>query len=348
MKSLRVGIIGYGLAGSVFHAPLIESVPGLNWVSVVTTSKREEVIRTHPQVEVKADAEALFSDPVVDLVVVATPNDSHFSLARQALLAGKHVVVDKPFVIHSWQGEELDKLAKERGRVLSVFHNRRWDNDFLTLRSCIESGRLGEVHTYHAQWNRYRPHVRDRWRERDEVGAGTLYDLGSHLIDQVLTLFGEPETVTADVLAQRQGTAVPDYFHLVLAYGERRRVVLRGGSMVKGESPRFEVHGDRGSFIKFGLDSQEEALKAGKRPGQPEWGEDDARLYATLSLDVDGQAFFERVPTRPGAYECYYQKVRDAVKGTAAIPVTAAEATRVIRVIELAMESHAQGRTLPW
>lgn len=348
MESLRVGIIGYGLAGSVFHAPLIESVRGLKWVAVVTASRREEVVRAHPHVKVLSDVETLLSDPTVDLVVVATPNDSHFSLAERALLADKHVVVDKPFVIRSQEGEKLDKLARERGRVLSVFHNRRWDNDFLTLRACIESGRMGEVHTYHAQWNRYRPHVRDRWRERDEAGAGTLYDLGSHLIDQALCLFGKPDTVTADVLAQRQGAKATDYFHLVLAYGEGRRVVLRGGSMVKEAGPRFEVHGEQGSFIKYGLDSQEEALKAGMRPGETGWGEDDARRYATLFLDVSGQTFSERVPTRPGSYECFYQGVRDAIYGTASIPVTAIEATDVIRVIELALESHAQGRTLRW
>ncbi|MDR6227572.1 oxidoreductase [Desmospora profundinema] len=347
MDPIRVGIIGYGLAGSVFHAPLVESVPGFTWMAAVTANRGEEVVRNHPHVRVESDPEALFADPSVDLVVVASPNETHFSLAKRALLAGKHVVVDKPFVIRSEEGDELNRLALDRGRVLSAFHNRRWDNDFLTLRSCMEAGRMGEVHTYHARWDRFRPQVRDRWRERDEPGAGTLYDLGSHLIDQALCLFGMPDTVTADLFPQRWGAQVPDYFYLTLAYGKRRRVVLSGGSMVAEPGPRFEVHGERGSFIKWGLDGQEEDLKKGRRPKDPGWGEEDPHFYATLVVE-DGRRISERVPTLRGSYESYYEGVRNAIRGHAPVPVTADEATQVIRVIERAVESAALGRTVDW
>ncbi|MFC4075337.1 oxidoreductase [Salinithrix halophila] len=344
-KDIKVGIIGYGLSGKVFHAPIIGATEGLQ-VTKVVTSRREEVRRDWPQVSVTEEPKDLIMDPDIDLVVIATPNTLHYPLAKEALQAGKHAVVEKPFTIHSEEGEELARIAEEKGLALSVYHNRRWDNDFLTIKSCMEQGHLGEVHTWKTHYHRYRPLVRDRWRETAGEGAGTLFDLGSHLIDQALHLFGEPDTVWGDVLIQRDGAGAPDYFHLVLGYGDYRRVDLRSSSIVKGAGPRFEVHGSKGSFIKYGLDGQEEALKQGAKPGDAGWGEDDPCNYGQLTLDRHGETVIETVPTLRGCYEEYYRQIRDALTHGAPVPVTAGEATRVIRVIERAMESSRTGRAL--
>ncbi|OYD06782.1 oxidoreductase [Paludifilum halophilum] len=345
LNTIKAGIIGYGLSGAVFHAPTIHAAEGLELVKVVT-SREEEVRKDWPGVQVVQDPEALFRDPDLDLVVVATPNTLHYPLAEQALKAGKHVVVEKPFVIHADEGIALARLAQEKGRVLSVYHNRRWDNDFLTVKKWIEEGRLGNIHTFQVRFDRFRPQVRDRWREKDLPGAGILYDLGSHLIDQALTLFGDPETVFGDVQAQRPGAETEDYFHIVLGYENGLRAILHAGSMVKQPGPRFEVHGSRGSLVKYGMDSQENSLKQGMKPGDPGWGEDDPECYAEVTLEEGGQTVTETVPTLRGRYEDYYRNLVQSVTRGVPAPVTAEDGVRVIRVIERVKESCANQKTL--
>jgi scyllo-inositol 2-dehydrogenase (NADP+) len=341
MQSLDVGLIGYGLAGKVFHAPLLAAVPGLRLTHVVS-SDPAKVLRDLPQVTVLRDAAALLAVAEIDLVIVAAPNVAHFPLAQQALLADKHVVVDKPFVVHAAQGEELLRLAAARGRVLSVFHNRRWDGDFLTVRELLRGGLLGEVHGYEAHFDRYLPQAGDGWREQDAPGAGVLYDLGSHLIDQALCLFGRPQTVWAQLGTQRPAAQATDWFHVVLDYRERR-VVLRAGSLVHTPGPRYQIHGAHGSFAKHGLDPQEAALLRGARPGDAGYGCDAPESYGQLAFDSGALRVAGRVHTLPGCYQAYYSALHAAIVAGKAPPVPARDGVEVVRVIEAAQRSAETG-----
>jgi len=259
--TLRVGLVGYGFASKTFHSPLISGTPGLE-LAVVSSSDASKVHADWPNVTVVDSAEKIFSDPTIDLVVIPTPNTTHFPLAQQALEAGKHVIVDKPFTVTLGEARSLNVLAQEKGKVLSVFHNRRWDSDFLTVKTLINEGTLGDVVYFESHYDRFKPQVQARWRENDELGSGIWYDLGSHLLDQALVLFGMPDTLQADLAVVRPGGKAVDYFNTVLTYG-RRRVVLHSTVYASAETARFIVQGEKGSFVKFGLDTQEDSLKAG-------------------------------------------------------------------------------------
>jgi scyllo-inositol 2-dehydrogenase (NADP+) len=342
--AIGVGLIGYGLGGSVFHAPLVKAEPGLRLHAVVT-SRAGQVRRDHPGVRVVASAAELLEDPAVELVVVATPNALHHELAAAALAAGRHVVVDKPFTLTTAEADALIELAAAQGRQLSVFQSRRWDGDFLTVRRLLEAGLLGEVSSFSSRYDRFRPVPKGGWKEAAVPGSGILYDLGPHLIDQALVLFGLPETVWADVAVQRPGVEAVDYVHLVLGYG-RLRVLLHAGMEVRDPGPRFEVHGDRGSFVTWGLDQQEVALRAGGRPGDPGWGSEPPDRHATLTTEVAGLELRGRVASVPGAYQTFYAAMADAVAGQGPVPVTAAEGREVIEVIEHALASSREGRVV--
>ncbi len=339
---VRVALLGFGLAGKVFHLPLLRHVKGLR-VSHVLSSKASSA--DLPGVQITADANRIFSDPEIDLAVVATPNQTHFNLARRALAAGKHVVVDKPFTTSVAEARELIALARQARRLLSVFHNRRWDSDFLTVKQLLRENKLGEVMHFESHFDRYRPQVQQRWREQPGPGSGVWFDLGSHLADQALQLFGPPEAVYADMAAQRSGAKTTDYFHTVMRYGARR-VVLHAGPLVAAETPRFAVYGTKGSYTKFGLDPQEEALKRGETPGAPGWGEDsrDGELVLPESSTVRAC----KVRTLPGNYLAYYEGVRDAILNNAPNPVPAEEALQVMAMLELAEQSSQRRAELPF
>ena len=338
MTAVNVGLIGYGLAGAVFHAPLICAEPGLQLAAVVSR-RAEQIAQELPGVAALADPQTLFEDPAIELVVIATPNDSHADLAARALKAGKHVVVDKPFTIHSRDADALIALAEQQQRLLSVFHNRRWDADFLTLRRYCEAGELGEIYHYEARFDRFRPAIKAGWREQPAPGAGLLYDLGAHLIDQALQLFGMPEAVDAEILAQRPQASVDDWFSLRLSYGSRR-VLLGVSSLMAGPGPHFSVHGERGSFLSFGLDGQEPALKQGQRPGMPGWGESDN--WQARYTDAEGQP--HEVRREPGRCEAYYRGIVASLRHRTALDVTAQQARAVIGVIEAAQRSSDEAR----
>lgn len=344
MRNIRVGLIGYGLSGATFQAPLIAATPGmiLTWVA---SSNPDKVRQDFPQVAVASEPAGVIEAEDIDLVVIATPNDSHYRLADQALRAGKHVVVEKPFTVSVTEAMALIRLAQERNLFLSVFHNRRWDGDFLTVRHCIESGALGTINTYEAHFDRYRPEVRKRWREEDLPGAGTLYDLGSHLIDQALLLFGLPDSVSADIGIQRPGSGADDYFHLLLDYGTMR-VILHSASIVRMPGPHFQVHGSTGSYIKYGLDPQEDALRAGQRPGSAGWGLEAESSYGQITCERNGEVVTEKLPTLPGAYQCYYQQVFDTIVNGKPSPVTAEQALNVIKTIQYAEQSSREQRVI--
>lgn len=341
---IGVGLAGYGLGGSVFHAPLIQAEPGLRLHAVVT-SRDEQVRRELPGVGVVGSAAELLEDPAVELVVVAAPNAVHHQLAAAALRAGRHVVVDKPFALSTADADELIGLAEATDRRLSVFHNRRWDSDFLTVRRCLEAGVLGDVSTFTSRYDRFRPVPKGSWKEQDVPGSGVLWDLGPHLVDQALQLFGLPETVWADVGVQRPGVEAVDYLHLALGYG-RLRVLLHAGMEVRDPGPRFEVHGDRGSFVKHGMDLQEQALRAGGRPGDPGWGSEPPDRHGTLTGEVAGLELRGRLESVPGDYGAFYAAMAAAIRGDGPVPVPAAEARDVIMVIELALASAREGRVV--
>lgn len=346
MKKLNVGIAGFGLSGQIFHAPIIRSVPGMEILKVFS-SNPQKVKQYLPDVVVVSTFDDLLTDERIDLVVITTPNHTHYELAKQSLLAGKHVVVEKPFVISSEEARDLIETANRQNRVLSVYQNRRWDNDFLTVKRFIESGIMGDIVQYEAHYDRYRPEITDRWREKEGPGSGMLYDLGSHLIDQALYLFGKPTSVYADIFPQRPGSKVDDYIHIVLTYGNMR-VILHSSSLVSKHGPRFQVHGIKGSFIKFGLDSQEDMLRQGGVPGDAGWGKDSEECYGELTLMIDGRAVSEKIETLPGCYESFYQSMYHAIAENAPVPVRAEEAMNTIKVIELAIRSSAERRTLPF
>ncbi|MEX5388453.1 oxidoreductase [Enterobacter cloacae] len=340
--SIRVGLIGYGYASKTFHAPLIAGTPGMA-LAAMSSSDATKVHADWPTVPVVSEPKHLFNDPNIDLIVIPTPNDTHFPLAKAALEAGKHVVVDKPFTVTLSQARELDALAKSLGRLLSVFHNRRWDSDFLTVKALLSEGTLGEITFFESHFDRFRPQVRNRWREQAGPGSGIWYDLAPHLLDQAVNLFGLPVSMTVDLAQLRPGAQTTDYFHAILSYPQRR-IVLHGTMVAAAESARYIIHGTRGSYVKFGLDPQEDRLKNGERLPQEDWGYD---MRDGVMTKVEGETLVEEtLLTSPGNYPAYYAAVRDALNGTGENPVPASQAIQIMELIELGIESAKHRATL--
>ncbi len=339
---INVALVGYGFVGKVFHAPLIAHTPGLHLHTVVS-SDPAKVLADYPDVRVVADLETACAGDAIMLVVIASPNASHAPLAHVALARGKHVVVDKPFTLDLAEARAVVAHATEARRIVSVFQNRRWDADFLTLRSLIDSGVLGEVSEFHSHFDRYRPDVPDRWRERDQPGSGLWHDLGPHLLDQTLQLFGMPEAVFADIGRQRDGAQADDYFNVLLRY-PRQRMVLHGGSLVPASDLRFAVHGTRGSYMKYGMDPQEAALRNDAFPGTDDWGR-DPRPGELHQAGPEGIRI-NPVPGLAGDYRRYYQAMHAAISENGRPPVTTAEALQVMALLELALESRDARREL--
>jgi scyllo-inositol 2-dehydrogenase (NADP+) len=344
MQILKVGLIGYGFSGAIFHAPLLEVLDCFE-ITKVLSSNPKKVQEDLGDIEVVSDIQNILQDSSIQLVIITTPNTLHFKMAKQSLLAGKHVVLEKPMVNTVAEAEQLISLAKERNLMLSVYQNRRWDNDFLTIKQLITEGTLGEIKMYEAHFDRYRLDVQNRWREQVGEGSGILYDLGSHLIDQALHLFGTPQFVQADVLNQRNGAVTDDYFHVVLGYNTMR-VILHSGSIVPAHDLKYIVHGDKGSFIKYGLDGQEEALRTGKKPIDEDWGTDNPDKYGVLTLVKDEETISQKVKTIAGSYPTYYQKVYEHIVEDKPSPVTAEEGMMTIKIIELAKQSSEEKRAI--
>lgn len=338
---LKIGLMGYGFAGQTFHAPVIAHC-GAASVAAIATGQPERARADYPDASIVADLDALLALADVECVVIATPNDTHFDLARRTLEGGKHVVVDKPVTLTAAEARTLAELAKARGLVFAPFHNRRWDGDFITVRELVEHGELGRITHYESHFDRFRPLVRQRWREDAARGGGLLYDLGPHLIDQTLALFGLPGTVTAFVHVRRENASAPDYVHLVLGYPQLDAVLH--ASALAAFAPRFVIHGTRGSYLKNGLDPQEDQLKAGLRPGDPGFGagNDAGQLHV-----LEGEAEADRtLPNADGDYAGFYRALAASIRDRAPFPVSPQDAVDVMTVIELAMKSAATGRTL--
>jgi predicted dehydrogenase len=342
MHLLHVALIGYGFVGKVFHAPLVQATPGLSLHTVVSRDAGK-VHADWPDVRVVADAESAFGDPAIDLVVIASPNATHAPLALAALARGKHVVVDKPFTLTLEEARDVIAAAERADRLLSVFQNRRWDADFLTVRRLIEQGALGRIAEFHSHFDRFRPVVQDRWRERDEPGGGLWYDLGPHLLDQAVQLFGLPQAISADIARLRDGAQAADYFDTTLRY-PHHRVVLHAATLVAGNGSRFAVHGTRGSYLKHGLDAQEDQLRAGMVPGAPGWGVDPRS--GELVLETDGCLATTIATAETGDYRQYYAGMRDAILHGAPVPVTPQQALEIMRLIELGVRSSEERREI--
>jgi predicted dehydrogenase len=305
----------------------------------VVSRRPDEVRAALPGVRTVTGLAEACADPAIDLVVIPTPNATHAPLAAQALAAGKHVVVDKPFTLNLAEAEALLTQARAAGRLLSVFQNRRWDSDFLTLRRLLAADAVGVPVHFESHFDRFRPQVPDRWRDRAGPGSGLWYDFGPHLIDQALQLFGPPRAVFVDLAAQRDAATADDRFHALLRY-DCLRVVLHATALAAAETPRFVLHGTSGSWVKHGLDSQEEALKAGTLPGGHGWGADPRPGRLTTPAGV------VETPGVAGDYRQYYLAVRDAIACGGANPVTPDDALTVMRVLELGRRSHEERREL--
>lgn len=336
LPPIRVGLIGYGYAGKTFHAPLISATEGLELCGVASSSA-EKVRVDWPEVEVYGDAAELITDPDIDLVVIATPNATHAPLARLALDHGKAVVVDKPFTATLAEARDLVAQAEATGCLLSAFHNRRWDSDFVSVRQAISDNLIGRVTHFESRFDRFRPEVRARWREQAGPASGVWYDLGPHLVDQALQLFGLPDRVMGSLAALRTGAVTDDWAHVVLIYGQRR-VILQASMLVAGGTCRFLVHGERGSLQKRHADRQEAQLLEGLTPGSGGWGTDPDPL-----IWHGGDGSIRTLATQAGDQRAFYAGVRDAIRGRTHYPVPAIQALAVMAVVEAAVMSSATG-----
>jgi predicted dehydrogenase len=345
MTDLRVGLMGYGHAGSVFHAPLIGATQGLHLAAIVTANPERAARAFHdcPTARIVGTADELWARPGdIDVVVVASPNKTHVPLASAALAAGIAVVVDKPMAASAADARRLIEEAEARGVPLTVFHNRRWDGDFLTIRRLLQEGRLGQPLRFESRFERWRPAPRGGWRELSDPAeaGGLLFDLGTHLIDQALTLFGPVDQVYAEIDCRRAGATVDDDVFVALTHASGVRSHLWTTVMAGAPGPRFRVLGSEATFTKYGMDVQEDALRTGARPTNADWGEDPPERWGLLGAGDD----VHPIPTARGAYQQFYRELVAALRTDARPPVDPRDAVAVLDIIELARRSAAEAR----
>jgi predicted dehydrogenase len=362
---IRVGLVGFGMAGRVFHGPLISSVDGLELAAVVERSTNAAAER-YPGITTYRTLDAMLADSSLGLFVVATPSGTHFQVAKQILLAGKNVVVDKPISTTSAEIAQMMQLAAARNLLLIPFHNRRWDSDFLTIQKLLRDGSLGRLVYCESRFDRWRPDPPSNrlWKEDPSAGGGVLLDLGTHIADQALALFGLPEAVAADLLCERDWARANDAFTLRLRYpgfppqrpvsvagGPGLTVVLGANCLSSPPGPRFHLRGTKGNFWKLGLDPQEAALnkvtRIAEHNSERAWGQEPPAEWGTLYIDADGSTVTRPVAPIPGDYRLYYAQVRDALLGKAPAPVLPLDAWRVIRLLEWAAQSSKERREIP-
>jgi scyllo-inositol 2-dehydrogenase (NADP+) len=347
---INVGLIGFGLAGRSFHAPVIHAVPGLRLAAILQRSG-DEAAKLYPGARIVRSVEELLAMTDIQLIVVATPNGTHHSIARQCLAAGRDVVVDKPLVPTMEEALDLVEFARERGRLLTVYQNRRYDGDFQAVRQLVASGLLGRLVRFESNYDRFRPQLKaNAWRERSAPGTGILFDLAPHLIDHALLLFGLPEAITADIRIEREHAVVDDSFDLTLHYAGSVRALLRATMLAPVTRPRFILHGTSGAYVKHAFDTQEPKLRAGRIPWNetPSEQEQEENSGVLTLVEIDGATGKQLVPPAPSDYRNYYANIRDVLLGAAEPAVTAQHALNVMRVLELALESSAHGCTIPW
>ena len=334
---IKTAIVGFGSVAEKMHAPLINVCPDLELVASVErkTNRCEELYNTTTY----RSLDKLLASDGADLIVITTPNEYHFPMAMQCLHAGKHVVVDKPVTIFSHEAEELNKIAEEKGLICSVFHNRRYDGDFMTLQKLIREGDLGDLVYLESHFDRFRPYVSENWREKEVPGNGITYDLGAHLIDQVVLLFGLPNWIQADIRKQRTRAVADDYFDIILDYDSLKARVT-AGALVNVATPKFLLLGKNGSYQKFGLDVQEAAFKAGKKPEGQVWGVESEEKWGKIFLTEETKPY----ETVPGDYRILYKNVADAILKGTSLDITIPQTISVLKIIEAAFTSAELGR----
>lgn len=345
MRRIKTGVVGYGKSSKVFHIPFLSTLQEFE-ITKVLERHSDESKKRFPGITVSKTFDELIGDDETELIVVTTPNDTHFDYASRALKAGKNVVLEKPFTNTTEEAEKLIQLSKETGKVLSVYQNRRYVSDFLTMRDILEKRLLGEVHEFNATYDRYRPDaIAGSWREAALPGSGILFDLGPHIIDQALTLFGNPRSITADIRKQRRDVDADDFFNIWLDYGFLK-VILHASMLVREQGPRYMIQGTKGSFLKYGEDPQEEKLRAGEPPTSADWGLEPESSFGILHTEIDGQVVRKIVPSRRGDYGQYYRNIYQTIVNGARLFEKPEHGFNTIRIIELAFESSRQNRTL--
>jgi len=343
MNMINSALCSYGMSGLVFHGPLLQAHPGFR-ISRILERTKQLSSGKHPGAVISRSFEDILEDPGVELVVVNTPDHLHYEMAAKAIRAGKHVVVEKPFTLKTEHADELIALAKERGLILTVFQNRRWDGDYLTVKEILELGKLGRLVDFESHFDRFRIEIQESWKDRSS-GTGTLYNLGSHLVDQILQLFGMPDHVYCESRMLRDGALTDDSFDLFLHY-PGFKCMARSSYLVKQPGPRFTMHGTGGSYLKWGTDPQEEALKNGAIPGTEDWGAENESQWGMLHALEEG-AFKERkYPSLAGNYLAFYDNLYQAIREGAPLAVAPEEAGNVIRIIEAAYMSSREKRVI--
>jgi len=344
-KVINVGLVGYGMAGKVFHAPIITDVSGLNLYKVYTTNEEaiESLKGRYCDVLVSTNIDEIFMDPNIELIVIAVPNSAHYELAKKALEHNKHVVVEKPFTVTTLEADKLIALAKQKNRILTVHQNRRWDSDFKTVEKVVKSNLLGDIVEYEAHYDRFRNYFEENtWKEKKLPGAGILYNLGSHLIDQALVLFGLPTEVFGDLRIQRHDGILIDNFEVILNY-PNLKVTLKAGTLVKEISAHFTLLGNKGSFIKYGMDVQEESLKKGLSPKDLDnWGIEPESISGEINTEFNGLHITGNIESEVGDYKSFYLNVYKSILGEETVKVTTEEARNTIKIIELIEKSNLE------
>jgi predicted dehydrogenase len=342
---IKIGFAGFGNVAKIMHAPFLVTLDEYEVVSAFERNK-EESKKFFPQINVVRTLDELLQTEA-ELIVITTPNETHFDYAKKCLLAGKNVVLEKPFTITSEDALALIKIAEEENKILSVFQNRRYDSDFLTVKEILEKKLLGDVHTYEAHFDRYRPKPKQgkAWREEDIAGSGITYDLGPHLIDQALCLFGLPKNIYTEIKKQRSFAKVDDCFEINLDYGFLK-VILKSEMLVREQGPKFLIHGTKGSFLKYGEDPQEEKLKAEILPTAKDWGKEDEKFYGLLHTEINGKIIYEKYKSLNGNYGLFYKNLYNTIVNYAALKEKPEHGYNTIRLIELAFESNQQKRNI--
>ena len=347
MNPIKTALCSFGMSGWVFHAPFLQVHPGFDLYAVWERSKKLAQEK-YPNVKSYGTLDELLKDEAIELVVVNTPNYTHYDYAKEALQAGKHVVVEKPFTVNSKEGKELIQLAKKKKKKLSVYQNRRYDSDYKAIKNVIQENLLGNVIEAEFHFDRFKEEVSPKLhKEVPGPGTGSLYDLGSHLIDQALQLFGDPIEIFADIQIMRPVSKVDDYFEVVLYY-PGMRVRLKSSYQVREPLPGYVIHGSKGSFIKPKTDVQEAMLQAGKVPGQPDWGTESETEKGLLHTEINGKVIREYVPSLKGNYLEYYEGIYKAIRNNEPLPVSAEDGLKVVRVIETAYDSNSKKKVMPF
>ena len=343
MNPINTALCSYGMSGLVFHGPLLEAHPGYKVSKILERTKHESKDK-HPGSQVVRNFDDIIDDPAIELVVVNTPDHLHVDMATRAMEAGKHVVVEKPFTLLTSEAEQLIEIAEKHGVILSVYHNRRWDGVYRTVKEVLASGKLGRMVDFEVHFDRFRNYIKASWKDQAN-GTGTLYNLGSHLVDQALTLFGMPDRLFCDTRMLRDGALTDDSYDLWLHYPDFK-CMLRSSYLVREPGPSFMIHGTEGSFLAWGTDPQERDLKDGLIPGSEGWGMDPSFSHARIHTDFEGKHIEGDYPLLAGNYMEYYDNIYEAIRNDATLEVTAQQAKDVIRIIEAAYESSRTGEVV--